>query len=169
MAFGGKRNRPDSPGAGDPTQGAESAEDFREKWLRAAAELDNVRKRARAKIQTTVAHERREMLAAFLDVVDSLDHALVAHEGEDNEWVRGTRSIRAQALEVLKRFGAKPFRSKGEPFDPERHEAVGSRAEPSMPEGAIVEVLRSGYELRDGVLLRPARVVVNQTQDASGA
>ncbi|MBN1866813.1 nucleotide exchange factor GrpE [Candidatus Sumerlaeota bacterium] len=136
---------------------------LRERWLRTAAELDNVRKRTADQIRRETMLERKAMLQGFLEVADSLDQALAAHRGEENDWFRGTRAILQQMHEVLGRFGARPFDALGSPFDPERHEAA-ARVPPTRetPDGTVVEVLQTGYEFDDGTLLRPARVVVAQ-------
>ena len=151
----------------DPTpkksiRDTDDIEVLRENWLRAAAELDNQRKRAAERTRQAVAADRRGVLSAFLEVYDALDHALAAHEGEDNDWVQGTRATRTKMLDVLRRLGTRPFRSKGEMFDPERHDAVDRASDPTEADGVVLRVIQSGFELRDGSLLRPAKVVVNQ-------
>ncbi|HUT23839.1 MAG TPA: nucleotide exchange factor GrpE [Sumerlaeia bacterium] len=139
----------------------EEAQVPREKWLRALADLDNLRKRTSRQIAKSVQNERRTILSAFLEVVDNLDRGLKAHENEENEWVEGMKALRRQMLDVLKQFGVEPFESMDKPFDPHRHEAVAHARVPDRPEGTIVEVVRQGYAFDDETLLRPARVIVS--------
>jgi molecular chaperone GrpE len=158
----GAQNTPD---AAPPTDPERDPAVLRERWLRAAAELDNVRKRTADQIRRDTTRERKAMLQGFLDVADSLEQALASHRGEENEWVRGTRAILQQLNEVLGRFGARPFNALGTLFDPERHEAAARvLASPDLADGTIVEVLRTGYEFEDGSLLRPARAIVAQSE-----
>lgn len=143
------------------TQAREELEALQEKYMRAVADMDNLRKRNAARLEQAVMKERQDILGAFLEAVDSLDRALKAHEGEDNDWVRGTRAILKQMLEILGRFDVKPFSSRGKPFDPNWHEAVSRMADPNVPENTVLEVLQIGYRFKDGPVLRPARVVVS--------
>ena len=134
----------------------------REQWLRTLADCDNVRKRGAVQARAAAAQERRTILTAFLDVLDSLDHALAAHAGERNEWFDGTTAIFRQAMRILQDFGAEPLEALGQPFDPNLHEAVSMVERPDLPDGAVVDVQRPGYRMSDGTLLRPAQVVVNR-------
>jgi len=101
------------------------------------------------------------VLAAFLEVQDSLEAALAAHKGEQNEWMDGLRSIFRQMSRILKDFDVEPIESLAQPFDPKLHEAVSRVPAPGQPDGIVVEVLRTGYRFGDGSLLRPAQVVVS--------
>lgn len=144
------------PEAGDETEA------LREKWLRAAAELDNLRKRTARDIETARARERENLLRSFLEVLDNLERALDSHGGESNPWLDGLEAIQQQMLGVLKTWGATPFDSMGELFDPQRHAAVATvRLEGKEP-GRIVDVTQVGYAMNDGTILRPAQVIVAQ-------
>jgi molecular chaperone GrpE len=143
---------------------ARAAEDTvsREQWLRTLADCDNLRKRAAVQARAAAAQERRTLLAAFLDVLDSLDRALAAHAGERNEWFDGTMGIFRQTVKLLQDFGVEPLEALGQPFDPQLHEAVAVSQRPGQPDGVVMEVAREGYRMSDGTLLRPAQVVVNR-------
>jgi molecular chaperone GrpE len=146
-------------GAGNEAQPEEMVP--RERLLRTLADLDNVRKRHTARIRAAALNERKIVLAAFLEVVDSLEAALKAHEGEQNEWMDGVRGIFRQMHSVLTDFDVEVIESLAQPFDPKLHEAVSRVAMPEQPDGTIVEVLGTGYRFGDGSLLRPAKVVVS--------
>jgi molecular chaperone GrpE len=140
---------------------ADPAEEMREKWLRAQAEIQNMRKRAASQTKTSVQRERTEILLAFLGVLDSLEAALSKHEGEHNDWVEGTQAIFQQMIQIFKRYNVEPFSALGDKFDPNLHEAMSQVPMPDHPAGTIVEVLQPGFRFTDGNLLRPARVVVS--------
>ena len=134
---------------------------LREKWLRALAELDNLRKRMNNTIETALLNERRVILGAFLEVMDNLERALAAHAGEQNEWVQGTQAIHRQTGELFRRFDTEAMECLGKPFDPHLHEALARVPNAAKPENTIVEVVQAGYQFKDGTVLRPAKVVVS--------
>jgi len=134
---------------------------LREKWLRALAELDNLRKRMNNTIETSLLNERRIILGAFLTVLDNLGRALAAHVGEQNEWVQGVQAIQRQTADLFRRFDTEAMDCLGQPFDPHLHEALARIPNASKPENTIVEVVLPGYLFKDGTVLRPAKVVVS--------
>lgn len=136
-------------------------EEMREKWLRAQAEMQNMRKRAAAQTQAAIHRERTEMLLAFLGVLDSLEAALARHEGEHNDWAEGTKAVFRQMINIFKDYNVEPFTALDEPFDPNLHEAMGRVPVADKPANTVVEVLQPGFRFTDGTLLRPARVIVS--------
>jgi molecular chaperone GrpE len=143
---------------------------FRERWLRCAADLENLRKRTSRDIERSTFIARKSALLDFLDVVDSLERAisLATEEDQTNSWYQGMKAIHKQLLDTLSRQGARPFESLGERFDPHRHEAVSCIEDDGLEEGIIVEVTKTGYEMSDGRLLRAAAVVTNQRNHHDG-
>jgi molecular chaperone GrpE len=97
-------------------------------------------------------------------VLDNLDRALGA-EGSDASLREGVELTRRELLAILESQGVKLEDPMGQPFDPERHQALAHEPVPGVPEGTVVEVYRKGYSYRDR-LLRPALVKVAA---ASGA
>ncbi len=151
-----------APAAAAPETGeVETIETMREKWLLALADRENVRKRLTAQTRVSVQNERKAILLAFLDVLDNLERALASHEGENNDWVEGTRNIFQQTVKIFREYGVEPLLCLDQPFDPELHEAVSRMHDPEKPDGVVVQVVQVGYRFRDGGLLRPAKVVVN--------
>lgn len=132
-------------------------------WRRAAADLDNVRKRATRDVATQRADERGRVTAALLPIIDNLDLALEHADADPETIVEGVRAVRNQATEVLVALGYPRRDETGDPFDPVRHEAVAVVDDPSAAPGTVVRVVRPGYGDGDHQL-RPASVVV-----ASGA
>jgi molecular chaperone GrpE len=139
---------------------AEDVEELRDRWLRTVAELDNMHKRMAKRIDQVTREERRVILGAFLQVVDSLERALAVEGAPAGSWAEGVAGIHRQMLSILKRFGALPIDAIGRPFDPNKHEALAVATHDHHPENTVIEVTEVGYELSDGTLLRPAKVVV---------
>ena len=144
----------------EDTTPAESVEALRDKWLRAAAEVENTRKRLTAQMQQARRFERESALRSFLPVLDSLDRALSAPGDTAGGWRDGVVAIRDQMFAVLRSHGVSPFVPRGERFDPHRHEAVSAVPAPGRQEGEILDVTEIGYVFDDGAVLRPAKVIV---------
>ena len=132
----------------------------REQRLRTLAEFDNYRRRTRQELAVAQQTGKREVLLAFLDVMDDFDRALL-HLGEASDAiVKGLRLIRQRFNDVLTSSGVTAFDSEGQPFDPMVHEAISViDADDGRESGTVYAEERRGY-LMNGELLRPARVVV---------
>lgn len=133
--------------------------------LRAAADLDNFRKRARRDVDEALARGRSDVLMEILPVLDSVDLALGTKDtdGSNESILEGVQMIRKQFLAATERFGLKEVESRGKAFDPNFHEAVAHIASTDHPAGQIVDEMRKGYLLGDK-LLRAAMVVVSKGQ-----
>ncbi|MET9630471.1 nucleotide exchange factor GrpE [Lentzea sp. NPDC006480] len=130
--------------------------ELEDRWLRAVAELDNVRKRYGRELDRERTAERARVASAWLPVLDNLELAL-GHAG-GGAFTEGVRAIRDQAVEVLARLGYPRQDATGVPFDPRRHEVVTVLDDPDTPPNTVVRVLRPGYGD-----LRPASVAVSRT------
>ena len=133
-----------------------------DRYMRALADLDNYRKRSVREVERRVAESRDALLRDWLEVVDSVERAL--RVGPEDPCFEGMRAVLDQMEAILARQGVQRIGSAGEPFDPERHEAVAVVPSTDVPDRAIVEVARSGFALGDRVL-RPAEVVVARRQE----
>lgn len=138
----------------------EAATEFEDRWRRALADLDNLRKRHTREIPRERAAERERVAAAFLPVLDNIDLALRHAEADPSAIVEGIRTVRDQAVAVLARLGYEIQDESGVPFDPARHEvvAVVPPDEGTSP-GLVVDVVRPGYGGPERQL-RPAAVTV---------
>jgi molecular chaperone GrpE len=134
-----------------------------DRYKRALADLDNYRKRIARETDRRVEEGREAQLREWLEVVDSLERALFMQP--EHPVVQGLRAVLEQMESVLARQGVTRMGAAGEPFDPERHEAIGVRPANGVPDRTVVEVARSGYMLGDRVL-RPAEVVVGRAPEA---
>jgi len=133
-----------------------------DRYKRALADLDNYRKRSARETERRVAEAREALLRDWLEALDSVERAL-RMTPED----QGLQAVLGQMETILQRQGVTRLGAAGQPFDPERHEAVGTRDSNGVPDRTIVEVARSGFALGDRVL-RPAQVVVSRRQEAAG-
>ena len=145
----------------DSSDGRQAGIDYEDRWRRAVADLDNVRKRQARDLVQERAAERARVAAAFLPVLDTIDMALAHAEADPNTIVAGVRAVLDQAQAVLSGLGYPRQDDVGVPFDPLRHEvvAVVSPEEAGQPAGAVAAVLRPGYGEPERQL-RPAAVTV---------
>ena len=123
--------------------------------LRARADLENYRKRSAREVERRVGEEREAALLDWLEALDSVERALrMTPEAE------GLQAVLEQMEAILARQGVARAGAPGEPFDPERHEAIGVR-DGGGEQPTIADVARSGYTISDRVL-RPAQVIVTR-------
>ena len=146
----------DAEAVEDPAAVAAELED---RWRRALADLDNLRKRYARELDRERSAERAMVAASWLPVLDNLERALEHTDGEPDRLVEGLRSVRDQAVSVLSALGYPRHDEVGMPFDPSRHEAVSVVEDPEAAPGTVVRVLRPGYGEGERQL-RPAAVAV---------
>jgi len=131
-----------------------------DRHLRAVAEFDNVRKRAAREREEYTRYANESLLRDLLPVLDNLDRALQAARSEPAAAVTaGVELIQRELLRVIEKFGLTSFTSVGQPFDPERHEAVAGVQRPDLPDMTVAAETARGYLLH-GRVLRPAMVTV---------
>jgi molecular chaperone GrpE len=129
-------------------------------YLRAAAELENVRKRATRDVENAHKFALENFGRDLLTVVDSLEMGLAAADNADAQALREGSEATCKLLKTtLERFGISEVNPEGEPFDPELHEAMSMMPAPNVEPGSVAQVIQKGYAL-NGRLLRPARVIV---------
>ncbi|MEY4760589.1 MAG: hypothetical protein RLZZ200_445 [Pseudomonadota bacterium] len=137
----------------------------RDQALRAVAELDNVRKRAAREVEQAHRFGVEKLAQELLPVLDSLELA-VANAGKADAaslaaGQEATLKLLAKAFEKHQVLTLDPV---GEPFDPERHEAMVMQPSATAAPDSVLTVVQRGYEL-NGRLLRPARVIVARAPD----
>ncbi len=144
---------------------AAQAEENWDKFLRAAAELDNYRKRVSREKDELLRSSRESIINALLPALDNLERAL-DHSAEGTPLHDGLLQVQKQFQRALADFGlVEIVATTGDPFDPSVHEAVSHVESAEHPEGTVIEPLNSAYNLGDR-LLRPARVVVSKGSPA---
>lgn len=131
-------------------------------YLRAAAELENVRKRAARDVDNARKYAIERFAADMLNVRDSLELGLQADAGADADQLRtGSEATLKLLTTTMERFGVEEIDPQGEPFDPELHEAMTMQPSSEVEPGTVLTVFQKGYTL-NGRLLRAAKVVVAQ-------
>jgi molecular chaperone GrpE len=130
-----------------------------ERYRRAVADYDNLRKRMARDVHREREDERARVAARWLPVLDNLELALQHATAEPGSIVSGLEAVRQQALAVLADLGYPLRDDLNEPFDPSRHEAVAVLPATDAAPGTILQVVRPGYG-SDQRPLRPAAVVV---------
>lgn len=141
--------------------------DEHEKMLRSVADLENYKKRALKEKEEVQKFGVEKLLKDFLPVVDNFDRALDAAKSaaDYDSFRKGVEMIRKLFEDTLGKHHVKSFSAKGQPFDPNRHEAMSAAETADMPANHVfAEVLR-GFTLNDR-LVRPALVVVSRTPTA---
>ena len=131
-----------------------------DRYLRTAADLENLRKRQRREIDDAKLESKARVLKEMLPVVDNLERAIehaTAQTGT-NPIVEGVQLVLRQFLTAFERLEVTPVEAAGQPFDPNLHEAISQQESDAAP-GTVVQVLQRGYKSGDR-LLRPALVVV---------
>ena len=143
----------------------QEAEQNRDLYLRARADLENYRKRAQRDKEDLAKFANENILREILPVLDNLERA-VEHAGRDDNaqgvLFEGVRMTVDMFGRLIERFGVVPITTVGEAFDPSRHEAVGQIESAEHAPNTVVQELQKGYLLNDR-LLRPAMVMVAKT------
>ena len=129
-----------------------------DRWKRAAADLDNFRKRAARERDEYVTFANERLVEELLPILDDLERALAAvGEHEEATVEEGVRLVHRSLASLLQRNGVEEISTEGQ-FDPHVHEALLSQPS-EAEEGAVIDVVQKGYTLGDRVV-RPARVVI---------
>jgi len=131
-------------------------EDWRDKYLRSLAEVDNMRKRGERERAAARKFALEALMRDLLPVLDSLEFAAEA-AGDADAIREGIQIALADALRVLQSHGLETIEAHGQTFDPRFHEAIGMRPHDELEPGMVAEEERKGYKLHDRVL-RPSRV-----------
>lgn len=152
-----------------PLQEPEATEDdFKGKYFRLLAELENQRKRLQKEKVEANKYAVRGIIRDVLQPFDSMENALKfasQTEGEVKQWAQGFVMILDQFKEILASHGVVPFDSLGTPFDPHKHEAIDTEETEEEKVGLVLEEYQKGYVI-DGNTLRPAKVKVGKKQIA---
>ncbi len=138
-----------------------AADENHDHYLRAVAEMQNVKRRHEERLKLIVEQQRRDLLLRFLDVADNLERALANAGAGGEALVAGVDATYRELERLLEREGVERLAADGAPFDPMIHEATGVVPVAGLKAEQVVAVERNGYTVR-GELLRPARVVVGQ-------
>jgi molecular chaperone GrpE len=153
-------------GASDP---AKEAAEFRDRWLRSMAEMENLRRRTEREINDARTYGVAAFARDVLTVADSMDRALQALDAEIRgnadpgvkALLDGVELTERELLKVLEKHGVKKLDPAGQKFDPNLHQAMYEVPDPSVPAGMVAQVVQAGYTIGERVL-RPALVGVSK-------
>jgi molecular chaperone GrpE len=137
------------------------ADENYDRYLRAAAELDNYRKRAAREKADAIKYGNENVLRDILPLLDGMDRAL-EHAGDSDDFEAfktGLQMLREQLFGCIKKYGVEPIDSLKKDFDPNLHEAMMQINSDQYEDNKIVDEFEKGYVL-NGRLLRPAKVSV---------
>jgi len=150
---------------------------LKDQLLRAVAETENVRNRARRDREESLKYASTSLARDLLGVVDNLQRALssvpeaaVEENDQLKTLVTGVKMTEQELLTVFERHHIEVLNPLEEAFNPHQHEAMFEVPDGSKPAGTVLQVVQSGYRLHDR-LLRPARVGVAKAppQDTAAA
>ena len=134
-------------------------------YLRAMAEMDNLRKRTAREKADTIKYGKEEIIKDILPFLDSMDRALEHADTSDaRTFIDGIRLMQDQLLCCLQKHGVERIESMGEDFDPNLHEALMLLDSADHRDNQIVSEMEKGY-LLNGRLIRPSRVCVCKRDD----
>ena len=140
---------------------------YLDQWQRSQAEFVNIRRRDEEEKKQAATRGKEEVILEVLPVLDSFEQAFADREGWESApetWRTGVEHIYAQLAAVLKTEKVEPIPAIGEPFDPARHEALVNEPVTSPDkDNTVVEEIQRGY-IREGRVLRPAKVKVGVYQ-----
>ena len=125
-------------------------DELNDKYLRMMAEYDNFRKRSQRERDGIYASAYEEALKEFLPMSDNLQRSL-AYAGTEN-FAKGIEMIVNQFSDTMKKLGIEEYGKRGDPFDPNIHNAVMRTDDDSLGENTVAEVLQKGYRKGDKIL-----------------
>jgi len=130
-----------------------------QRYLRASAEVENVRKRAGRDVENAHKFALERFGKELLGVKDTLEMGLAIENASADSLLEGSNATLKLLATTLERFGIIEVDPAGEPFDPEFHEAISMQPSDDVEPGSVATVVQKGYTL-NGRLLRPAMVIV---------
>jgi molecular chaperone GrpE len=140
--------------------------ELKDRLLRALAEVENVRRRAKRDLNDMRHYAIAKFAGDMLNVADNLERAIASipakareSEGAVKTLIQGVELTEKEMLRTLERHGVKKLNPMGERFDPNFHEAMFEVPDPSVPNGTVTKVVEAGYSIGSRAL-RPAKVGV---------
>jgi molecular chaperone GrpE len=155
----------------DPLAEAKAqAEEHYAQYLRAVAELDNVRKRAVRDVEQASRYAIERFAQELLPAIDSFELAKATGTSADiKTLLEGQEATYRLLQKAFEKCGIRLLDPTGQPFDPAEHEAMVAAPSAEHAPGTVMQTIQTGY-LLNGRLLRPARVIVSRAPEGeSGA
>jgi len=161
-----------APETQDPTAALQAEiNKYRDQSLRAAADLENFRKRMIREKEEAVRYANASLLEKLIPILDNfelgLEVAKTAPDASAASIAQGLSMVQRQLADFIKDQGVIAVEAIGQAFDPKFHEAIGHESHDQIPEGSVISQVRRGYRLADR-LIRPASVVVSKGNQTTG-
>ena len=152
----------------DPLQKARAEADaMKDAWLRARAEIENVRRQGQADVAKAHKYAVEKFAEDLLAVKDALEQTVTADAAVDVDTLKAGAELTLKSLDAaFARAQIREIDPTGQKFDPHRHHAM-QVVDSTLPPGTVVTVFQKGYMINDRVL-RPALVTVAKAPDAGG-
>jgi molecular chaperone GrpE len=156
---------PQDAGSDDEFQKLKAERDsLYERLARATADFQNSRKRIQTEADQRAQYANGALIKSLLPVIDNFERALAQDPAKTDSaaLLKGMQIVHDQWLNVLRQQQVEEIAPQpGEPFDPQRHEALMQQPSDEHPEGSVLQTLQKGYALHDRTL-RPAQVAVSR-------
>lgn len=147
----------------------EAAAGHQAEVLRLHADAQNIRRRAEQDVEKAHKYGQERLLSELLPVIDNLERALQAAQGDANEQFaalkQGVELTLKSFLDCLRKFNVEVLDPVGEPFDPQYHQAMGMVESQTAEPDSVLAVMQKGYSL-NGRVLRPAMVMIARAPTA---
>lgn len=140
---------------------AKQLESVKDQFVRLTAEYDNYRKRTAKEKDALYQDAKADTVRAFLAVYDNLERAVAAPGDEDSPHKKGLEMIFHQYQDILKNLGVTEIEAQGQPFDPEKHNAVMHIEDENLGESVVAQVFQAGFMLGDKVIRHAIVQVAN--------
>ena len=138
---------------------AKQLESVKDQFVRQTAEYENYRKRTTKEKENIYQDAKADTIKEFLAVYDNLERAAASEGGEDSPHKKGLEMIFQQYKDILKKLGVTEIEAAGNPFDPEKMNAVMHIDDENFGENEVAQVFQAGFEL-NGKVIRHAIVQV---------
>jgi molecular chaperone GrpE len=153
---------------GSASELAAERDDFRDRWMRSEAEIQNVRARAKREVEDARQYAVQKFATDVSEAAENLRRGLAALPAKkDNETDivgrlrEGFAGVERSFIAMLERHGVKSTDPTGTPFDANLHQAMGEQESDQHPPGTVLQAWTSAWTL-NGRLLRPAMVIVSK-------
>ncbi|MBD3230936.1 MAG: nucleotide exchange factor GrpE [Candidatus Lokiarchaeota archaeon] len=136
--------------------------DYKEKYLRAKAELENYRKFTERQKADYIKFANERLIIKFLEIYDDLKRAIKSMEENDDApepIIEGLKMILQNMRKALEEEGVESICAIGKKFDPNLHECVMIEKDESLQDDVVCDELQEGYRLNNKVI-RPSRVKI---------
>ena len=131
---------------------AKQLESVKDQFVRQTAEYENYRKRTTKEKENIYQDAKADTIKEFLAVYDNLERAAASEGGEDSPHKKGLEMIFQQYKDILAKMGVTEIEAKGQPFDPEKMNAVMHIDDESLGENIVAQVFQAGFQMDDKVI-----------------